>query len=326
MRHPEAEAEPSAETSCRCPAVAPVSPGWPGRWAGSTSSTGSRASRGPGDAQAHGAPEAGAGDPGEPLSVGLGRELQDRGPLAGGRNEGQSRTMASKACAWTAATGTTVQTRCLGADGERRDLVARVRIGLVCPYSLTVPGGVQGQVLGLARSLRAMGHEARVLAPCDGHRPSCSSSLSATRSRPPPTAPSPRWRRTPPASCASSGPRRRGLRRPPPPRAAGPGADDDGADHAPGADRGDVPRRRGQHLLPTRQPQPQLAGRAAGPALSPSPTTPANWRSATSAAPTTCSSTAWRSSATGWTHRSSRRVRRSSSAVATSPARGSTCC
>ena len=46
-----------------------------------------------------------------------------------------------------------------------------VRIGLVCPYSLTVPGGVQGQVLGLARVLRSMGHEARVLAPCDGPPP-----------------------------------------------------------------------------------------------------------------------------------------------------------
>ncbi|SVA71979.1 uncharacterized protein METZ01_LOCUS124833, partial [marine metagenome] len=30
-----------------------------------------------------------------------------------------------------------------------------VRIGLICPYSLTLPGGVQGQVLGLARKLRA---------------------------------------------------------------------------------------------------------------------------------------------------------------------------
>jgi phosphatidylinositol alpha-mannosyltransferase len=46
-----------------------------------------------------------------------------------------------------------------------------VRIGLVCPYSLTLPGGVQGQVLGLARSLRAAGHEARVLGPCDGPPP-----------------------------------------------------------------------------------------------------------------------------------------------------------
>jgi phosphatidyl-myo-inositol alpha-mannosyltransferase len=46
-----------------------------------------------------------------------------------------------------------------------------VRIGLICPYSLTVPGGVQYQVLGLARALRGLGHEARVLAPCDGPPP-----------------------------------------------------------------------------------------------------------------------------------------------------------
>jgi phosphatidylinositol alpha-mannosyltransferase len=46
-----------------------------------------------------------------------------------------------------------------------------VRIGLVCPYSLTVPGGVQAQVLGLARTLRELGVDARVLAPCDGPPP-----------------------------------------------------------------------------------------------------------------------------------------------------------
>jgi phosphatidyl-myo-inositol alpha-mannosyltransferase len=46
-----------------------------------------------------------------------------------------------------------------------------LRIALVCPYSLTLPGGVQMQVLGLARRLRAMGHEARVLGPCDGAPP-----------------------------------------------------------------------------------------------------------------------------------------------------------
>ncbi len=46
-----------------------------------------------------------------------------------------------------------------------------MRIGLVCPYSLTVPGGVQSQVLGLVRSLRAKGHEARALGPCDGPPP-----------------------------------------------------------------------------------------------------------------------------------------------------------
>lgn len=46
-----------------------------------------------------------------------------------------------------------------------------MRIGLVCPYSLSVPGGVQEQVLGLARALRAKGHPTRVLAPVDGPPP-----------------------------------------------------------------------------------------------------------------------------------------------------------
>ena len=46
-----------------------------------------------------------------------------------------------------------------------------MRIAQVCPYSLTAPGGVQGQVLGLARALRELGHEVRVLAPCDGPPP-----------------------------------------------------------------------------------------------------------------------------------------------------------
>jgi phosphatidyl-myo-inositol alpha-mannosyltransferase len=53
-----------------------------------------------------------------------------------------------------------------GAAAERS-----LRIGLVCPYSLSVPGGVQAQVLGLARELRRQGHEARVLGPCDGPPP-----------------------------------------------------------------------------------------------------------------------------------------------------------
>jgi phosphatidyl-myo-inositol alpha-mannosyltransferase len=46
-----------------------------------------------------------------------------------------------------------------------------MRIAQICPYSLSMPGGVQGQVLGLARALRELGHEARVLAPCDGPPP-----------------------------------------------------------------------------------------------------------------------------------------------------------
>ncbi len=46
-----------------------------------------------------------------------------------------------------------------------------LRVGMVCPYSLSIPGGVQAQVMGLARELRRMGIEVRVLAPCDGPPP-----------------------------------------------------------------------------------------------------------------------------------------------------------
>jgi phosphatidylinositol alpha-mannosyltransferase len=46
-----------------------------------------------------------------------------------------------------------------------------VRVVLVCPYSLSLPGGVQGQVLGLARTLRHRGISATVLGPCDGPPP-----------------------------------------------------------------------------------------------------------------------------------------------------------
>jgi phosphatidylinositol alpha-mannosyltransferase len=46
-----------------------------------------------------------------------------------------------------------------------------VRIGLICPYSVTEPGGVQAQVLGLARELRALDHDVTVLAPVDGPIP-----------------------------------------------------------------------------------------------------------------------------------------------------------
>ena len=46
-----------------------------------------------------------------------------------------------------------------------------MRIGIVSPYSLTVPGGVQAQVFSLARALNSMGHRARVLGPCDGPPP-----------------------------------------------------------------------------------------------------------------------------------------------------------
>ena len=46
-----------------------------------------------------------------------------------------------------------------------------MRVGMISPYSLTVPGGVQNQILGLARALRARGVAVRVLGPCDGPPP-----------------------------------------------------------------------------------------------------------------------------------------------------------
>lgn len=42
-----------------------------------------------------------------------------------------------------------------------------LRIAMVCPYSLSRPGGVQGQAIGLARALRRGGHHVAVLAPAD---------------------------------------------------------------------------------------------------------------------------------------------------------------
>jgi phosphatidylinositol alpha-mannosyltransferase len=40
-----------------------------------------------------------------------------------------------------------------------------MRVGMVCPYSFDVPGGVQSHVLQLAEVLRSRGHEVSVLAP-----------------------------------------------------------------------------------------------------------------------------------------------------------------
>ncbi|MEV6907114.1 glycosyltransferase family 4 protein [Amycolatopsis sp. NPDC051071] len=42
-----------------------------------------------------------------------------------------------------------------------------MKIGIVCPYSFDVPGGVQGHVIELAKALLARGHEVSVLAPAD---------------------------------------------------------------------------------------------------------------------------------------------------------------
>jgi phosphatidylinositol alpha-mannosyltransferase len=42
-----------------------------------------------------------------------------------------------------------------------------VRVGLVCPYSFDLPGGVQAHVRDLAEALIALGHDVSVLAPAD---------------------------------------------------------------------------------------------------------------------------------------------------------------
>lgn len=46
-----------------------------------------------------------------------------------------------------------------------------MRVAILCPYSLSVFGGVQLQVLSLARALRDLGVDARVLGPTDGPPP-----------------------------------------------------------------------------------------------------------------------------------------------------------
>jgi phosphatidylinositol alpha-mannosyltransferase len=46
-----------------------------------------------------------------------------------------------------------------------------VRVGLVCPYSWDIPGGVQAHVRDLAEALLALGHQVSVLAPADDDTP-----------------------------------------------------------------------------------------------------------------------------------------------------------
>ena len=40
-----------------------------------------------------------------------------------------------------------------------------MRIGLVCPYDLSKPGGVQAQVMGLASALRLLGEDVSIVGP-----------------------------------------------------------------------------------------------------------------------------------------------------------------
>lgn len=46
-----------------------------------------------------------------------------------------------------------------------------MRVAIVCPYSMSVPGGVQNQVLLLSAKMRSLGIDARIIAPCDGALP-----------------------------------------------------------------------------------------------------------------------------------------------------------
>ncbi|MCW3843855.1 glycosyltransferase family 4 protein [Micromonospora yasonensis] len=59
-----------------------------------------------------------------------------------------------------------------------------MRIGIVCPYSFDVPGGVQNHVMDLAEALIGLGHEVSVLAPADEDSPLPSYVVSAGRAVP----------------------------------------------------------------------------------------------------------------------------------------------
>jgi phosphatidyl-myo-inositol alpha-mannosyltransferase len=59
-----------------------------------------------------------------------------------------------------------------------------VRIGIVCPYSFDVPGGVQNHVHDLAETLIGLGHTVSVLAPADDELPHPPYVVSAGRAVP----------------------------------------------------------------------------------------------------------------------------------------------
>jgi phosphatidylinositol alpha-mannosyltransferase len=61
-----------------------------------------------------------------------------------------------------------------------------VRIGIVCPYTWDVPGGVQQHVRDLAEALFALGHEVSVIAPADDDAPLPFYVVSAGRAVPVP--------------------------------------------------------------------------------------------------------------------------------------------
>jgi phosphatidylinositol alpha-mannosyltransferase len=58
-----------------------------------------------------------------------------------------------------------------GRAWRRADEDETVRIGIACPYSWDVPGGVQQHIRDLAEALIELGHEVSVIAPADDDRP-----------------------------------------------------------------------------------------------------------------------------------------------------------
>lgn len=62
--------------------------------------------------------------------------------------------------------------------------LAPLRVGIVCPYSFDVPGGVQFHVRDLAEALQARGHAVSVLAPADDETPLPGYMTSAGRAVP----------------------------------------------------------------------------------------------------------------------------------------------
>ena len=46
-----------------------------------------------------------------------------------------------------------------------------MKVGLVCPYTWDVPGGVQEHIRGLAEALIDLGHQVSVISPADDDTP-----------------------------------------------------------------------------------------------------------------------------------------------------------
>jgi phosphatidyl-myo-inositol alpha-mannosyltransferase len=61
-----------------------------------------------------------------------------------------------------------------------------VKVGLVCPYTWEVPGGVQAHVRDLAEALQGLGHEVSVITPADDDTPLPPFVVSAGRAMPVP--------------------------------------------------------------------------------------------------------------------------------------------